>query len=73
MVKLVLSNQKSTDYRPKEDDASLFANNASTTCLEIVNFIKARRDVMARTLDGKNIELISEELGYRIFKWEESV
>eukprot|EP01117_Protostelium_nocturnum_P017634 TRINITY_DN7208_c0_g1_i2.p1 TRINITY_DN7208_c0_g1~~TRINITY_DN7208_c0_g1_i2.p1 ORF type:complete len:780 (+),score=219.42 TRINITY_DN7208_c0_g1_i2:37-2376(+) len=68
VMKIILSGQKQTDYKLRDDDTTLFPNGRSQTCSDMVQFIKARATMFNNYLDGKNVELILEEFGMRAYE-----
>jgi len=63
----VLSKQKPTDYKPKEDSAALFDIKPSKECRSLCAFVSALYESAFAALDGKNLDKFATVLGFKLY------
>ncbi|KJE89173.1 exocyst complex component Sec10 [Capsaspora owczarzaki ATCC 30864] len=58
-------DQQRTDFRPDDNDVSVFNKPSTVACQHAVQYMARQRDLIVNALDGRNLEIISTELGTR--------
>jgi hypothetical protein len=68
LVKLMIKEQKKTDYRPREDGPLPDGTSSTPTCLQVCKLIKNQSEAAYTFLDGKNLDSYLSVLGKRLFE-----
>lgn len=65
LEKILDTEQKRTDFRPDENDVSVFNKPCTAACQTCVQYLSRQRDIIIGALDGRNLEIVLSELGIR--------